>query len=134
MLIKNKFLRCLLLNVRGPKCFKDLRKVDGHVYGSYVEAAQKLGLLESDEMFVRAMEDANAEKFSLKKLQHYFARLIVHARPSDPQKLFDAFLDSLYPPFSAGDANAVRKSDEERKGEVLRNLEYFFRCMGTSCA
>ena len=128
-----QFFRVLLLNKQGPKSFEDLRTVDGHTYTTFTETAQKLKLLRSDEIFISAMEDACAEIMSLKKLQHYFALLIFHARPADPQKLFEKFLDEMNPQICPTDPNIHPKSIERRRGEVLRNLEYFFRCMGSCC-
>lgn len=42
------YLRLLLINVRGPESFRDLRTVDGVLCVTYREACQKLGLLEDD--------------------------------------------------------------------------------------
>ena len=120
------------MHVPGPTDFKDLKNVNGHICGTYTEACQKLGLLESDEIFKRAMEDAVAEKMSNSKLQHYFAMLIVHAQPSDPQALFDAFLNDMNPPFSTNHPDYQPKSIERRRAEVMRNLEYFFNCFNSS--
>jgi hypothetical protein len=39
-------IRLLLMTIPGPKSFIDLRTVDGVVYESFVDAAQKRGLLE----------------------------------------------------------------------------------------
>jgi hypothetical protein len=121
------------LNRPGPTSFHDLKTIDGREFETFTDAAIHLGLLESDELHAGAMRDACAEKSNLKQLQHYFAMLLVHARPSDPQKLFDDFLDEMNPPAASNDPKILPKSMETRRGEVLRNLEYFFRCMGTSC-
>lgn len=42
------FLRMLLINVRGPISFEDLRTVNGQICASYREACQELQLLEND--------------------------------------------------------------------------------------
>ena len=110
----------------GPTSFRELRTVAGVECSTFVEAAERLGLMESDEVFARAMKDACDEKMNFKSLQHYFAMLIVHASPSNPQKLFDEFLDEMNPPVISNNP----KSLERRKGEVMRNLEYYFNCMG----
>ena len=41
-------LRMLLMVVRGPKSFDDLKTVDGHVCETFHEACLKHGLLEDD--------------------------------------------------------------------------------------
>lgn len=116
----------------GPTSFEDLRTVDGTIYPSFAAAAKACGLLESDEIFIRAMKDACIEKMSLKRLQHYFAMLICHGQPSDPQHLFELFLDEMYPQPAANTFNRPL-AVESRRSCVLRNLEYYFNCMGTSC-
>lgn len=123
-----------MLNRPGPTSFTDLRTIDGVEYLSFKNAAQKLGLLESDDIYIRAMQDASIDKSNFKHLQHYFAMIICHCQPSNPQNLFDLFLDDMNPPNAINDPNALPRSKERRKIEVLKNLEYFFHCMGTSCA
>ena len=51
-------LRILLHHVRGPKCFDDLRKVDGVLMETFQKACQKLGLLEDDMEVQQAMTEA----------------------------------------------------------------------------
>lgn len=130
-----KSFRCLLLNVKGPTGFEDLRTVKGSTKpcATFTHAAQKLGLLDSDEIYARAMEDACVEKSNFTQLQRFFALLICHSRPSNPQKLFDEFLDSMNPPIATNNPNIIPKSKSTRENEVLRNLEYFFNGMGSSC-
>ena len=127
--------RCLLHHVKGPTCFADLKVVETgqNPSSSFTEAAQKRGLLDSDDIYYRAMEDAGAEKSNFKQLQRYFAMLLFHARPSNPLKFFEDFIDAMNPPVSVNNENIVPKSKEIRGGEILRNLEYFFRGMGTCC-
>lgn len=117
----------------GPKNFKDLRTVDGHTFPTFTEAAVHLNLLASDAIFIRSMQDACADNPSFKRLQHYFAMLLFHSRPSDPQSLFNQFLDEMNPPVAVADPSVQPKSVVTRRAEVMRNLEYFLNCMGSSC-
>jgi hypothetical protein len=110
----------------------DLRMVDGVTYGTYTEAAIQLRLLESDQIFIDAMNDALIDKPSLRQLRQYFAMLIFHGGPTDPQSMFDKFLDDLYPPPAAPHGQEPI-SQQLRKDEVMRYLEYFFNSMGTKC-
>ena len=121
------------MNRKGPKSFEDLSTVDGKTFDTFAGAAAHLRLLESDEMFADAMYDACDEHMSLTRLQHYFAMMLVHGQPSDPQKLFDTFLDEMLPHRVGRDPNDAQRSRELRKGEVMLNLEYYFNCMDTSC-
>jgi hypothetical protein len=124
-------IRALLLHRVGPTSFDDLLKIDGNPIPctSFSEAAEKHGLLESDEIYINTMQDACAEKMNLRRLQHFFAMLLYHCHPTKSQELFTKFLDEMKPPR----VNAGPRDYEQRKIEVLKNLEYFFRCMGTSC-
>lgn len=116
-----------MLDRKGPKSFEDLRNVEGVQYLTFHEAAIAAKLFASDEMFVGAMRDACAERPSLRRLQHYFAMVIYHGRPCDPQRLYEMFLDEMLPPASNGSY-----SRDYRMAEVSKNLEYYFNCMGTS--
>ncbi|KAL3105716.1 hypothetical protein niasHT_029001 [Heterodera trifolii] len=125
-------MRMLLLHRPGPKNFEDLRTVDGVVFPTFAGAAQHLGLQVCDELFVRSMQEACSEMSNLKRLQHFFAMLIAHAHPSEPQKLFDQFLDEMNPPVAGAYPGAMPKSIALRTAEVMKNIEYFLNCMGTS--
>ncbi|KAL3118683.1 hypothetical protein niasHT_006511 [Heterodera trifolii] len=125
-------LRTLLLHRPGPKSFTDLRTVDGIQFETFVGTCQHMGLQVSDEVFRRAMHEACAEMSNLKRLQHYFAMLLAHAHPSNPQALFDEFLDEMNPPVATNHPGAVPKSAEVRAAEVMLNLEYYLNCMGTN--
>ena len=48
---------CLLHHVKGPTCFADLKKIpaENEPCTTFTEAAQKRGLLESDEIYYKAM-------------------------------------------------------------------------------
>jgi hypothetical protein len=129
--MKNIFFRLLLLNRRGPESFEDLRTIDGIVCKTFTEAAKKLGLLESDEIYVGAMRDACNQISNMRRLRRYFANLLNHCQPSDPQKLFDMFLDEMFPAPSVNDPNAQPLSREFRISKVMCELEYYFRNMGT---
>ena len=52
------YLRLLLHNVKGPQSFAALRTVDGDLYSSFREACLKLRLLEGDNQYHLAMEEA----------------------------------------------------------------------------
>jgi len=136
-----KFLfRTLLLNVKGPKSWDDLKtvviEIDNiprkKVMTTFDEACRARGLFEDDAIFERSLSDAEIQYMSDRQLQHYFAMLLAHSRPADPQKLFDQFLDRLLPPKPANE-NSEPKSVEERRLELLCNLEYYLRTIGSSC-
>lgn len=51
-------LRLLLLRVKGATSFKDLRTVNGRTYDSYVETCIALHLIETDDEWDKALEEA----------------------------------------------------------------------------
>lgn len=53
------YLRLLLINVRGPTSFKDLRTVNGQLCATYRQACQELNLLENDAHLDTALADAS---------------------------------------------------------------------------
>jgi hypothetical protein len=124
-------IRCLLLHKIGPTSFPDLRTIDGETKPctSFIEAAEKSGLMESDAIYIETMQEACAEKMNQRRLQHFFAMLLFHCNPTKTMDLFDTFLDEMFtPPINAGP-----NDKKARKLKVLCNLEYYFRNMGTTC-
>jgi len=111
----------------GATSFEDLSAVNGKVCNTFTEAAEKLGLLKSDSMFYAAMQDACKEYSSGLKLIRYFAMLLIHAHPENPQKLFDAFLDQMFPPPAAPTSKDAPLPKDVRRRLVMRKLEYFLR-------
>uniref|UniRef100_A0A1U7XF28 Uncharacterized protein LOC104236095 n=1 Tax=Nicotiana sylvestris TaxID=4096 RepID=A0A1U7XF28_NICSY len=53
------YLRLLLINVRGPTSFQDLKTVNGHLCSTYRHACQELNLLENDRHWDSALADAS---------------------------------------------------------------------------
>lgn len=90
------FLRLLLLNVRGPTSFENLRTVNGITCGTFEETARARGLLENDEEWSRCLEEASRYQ-SAKSLRDLFAIILVFCNPQNPTpvELFDRHLESL---------------------------------------
>lgn len=122
------------MNRIGPTSFEDLRTVYGVVYSTYTEAAQALGLLQSDSLIINAMQDACTQISNQNALIQYFAMLLCHSNPSDPQALFDRFLEEIFPAPTVNNCRGnVQQplSKEYRAAYVMRKLEYHLRCQGT---
>nr|KAJ0223883.1 hypothetical protein LSAT_V11C200056990 [Lactuca sativa] len=69
------FLRILLNKVKGPKCFVDIRTVNGHVCATFREACYALGLLEDDREYIDAIEEAS-HSGSRYYLRYLFATML----------------------------------------------------------
>ena len=51
-------LRLLLLHVKGGTSYEDLRTVNGVLYDSFAAACLALGLIEDDDKWIKAMQEA----------------------------------------------------------------------------
>lgn len=88
------FLRLLLVNVRGPTSFENLKTVNGHFCTSYREACQRLNLLEDDLHWEHALEDA-AIVSNAYQIRMLFAIIITTCQPGDPLELWNKFRDNM---------------------------------------
>ncbi|XP_055845040.1 uncharacterized protein LOC129911312 [Episyrphus balteatus] len=88
------FLRLLLINVRGPTSFADLRTVDGYLCPTYREACRRLNLLEDDQHWNNTLQDAAlaANPYQMRTL---FAIIISACSPSNPRELWANHCDHL---------------------------------------
>ena len=87
-------LRLLLLKVKGAKSFEDLRKVDGQVCESFIATCLALGLIEYDDEWRRAMDEA-AVWMMPGLLRRLFVRFLIHCQPIHPEQLLEKFKDKL---------------------------------------
>lgn len=87
----------------------------------------------SDDMHIESIKDAYSMYTSHRRVRHYFAMLLMHCQPSNPQKLFDTVLDYLFPPRAANTATDIVKTEAERREIVLRHVEYYLRLNDKTC-
>lgn len=90
------YLRLLLNHVRGATSFADLRTVtrDGQevTYGKFREAALALGLLTDDGCWRQTLKEAASSQTGA-QLRHLFVSLLLFSDMSEPNKLFEEFLN-----------------------------------------
>ncbi|XP_057376187.1 uncharacterized protein LOC130697273 [Daphnia carinata] len=91
-------LRLLLINVKGPTSFEDLRTIDQVVHPTFKAAAIAWNLLEDDIAWARAMEEAAAFQMPL-QLRQLFVDICLFCNPSDALHLFETNLTHLMEDF-----------------------------------
>jgi len=83
-------LRLLLLTVKGAMSFDDLRTVNGEICQSFLAACLALGLIEDDEEWKRAMNEAVGWMMP-RQLRRLFVRILLHCQPLHPEELWENF-------------------------------------------
>ncbi|XP_011859152.1 PREDICTED: uncharacterized protein LOC105556668 [Vollenhovia emeryi] len=83
-------LRLLLLTVKGAKSFNDLKTVNGEVYPTFSAACLALGLIEDDDEWKRAMNEAVGWMMP-RQLRRLFVRILLHCQPLHPEELWEYF-------------------------------------------
>lgn len=88
------YLRMLLHVIRGPTSFEVLKMVDGVLHPTFQSACKALRLIEDDEHWCAALEEAvfSQSPFMMREL---FSVLLVHCQVSDPLNLWDKFKEHL---------------------------------------
>ncbi|KAG5578003.1 hypothetical protein H5410_058137 [Solanum commersonii] len=84
------YLRLLLMNVRGPKSYKDLQIVNDIPYDTFREATEKRGLLQCDNNLTECMMEAMSYQMPC-ILRRLFATLLVYCDPANPRELWEKF-------------------------------------------
>lgn len=93
------YLRTLLLHIRGPKGFTDLRRYEGAVHQTFKAAAIANGLLQSDCEWVRCLQDAVTYEMP-RQLRDTFAFILCFGQPASPINLWEQFKDEFILDFS----------------------------------
>ncbi|XP_048634098.1 uncharacterized protein LOC106404100 [Brassica napus] len=88
------FLRVLLNKVRGPRCYDDIKTVEGIVHPSYEDACYKLGLLDDDKEYIEGLKECSfwASSGYVRKL---FANMLLSGCLSTPKLVWEATTDIL---------------------------------------
>ncbi|XP_055584901.1 uncharacterized protein LOC129737764 [Uranotaenia lowii] len=88
------YLRLLLINVRGPRNFNDLKTVNGLICATFREACQKMNLLENDAHWDVTLTDA-ADTARPQQVRALFAIILTTCSPSNPKELWEKHKDSM---------------------------------------
>lgn len=88
------YLRLLLVNVRGPTSFQNLRTVDGELCATYREACERLRLLEDDIHWDYTLQDAVTSS-NAHQIRTLFAIIISICFPSKPNDLWTKYKEGM---------------------------------------
>ena len=88
------YLRLLLVNVRGPTSFQQLRTINGHLCATYREACQLLQLLQNDSHWDNTLKDSIISS-SPHQIRTLFAIIISTCFPSSPKDLWVKYRDDM---------------------------------------
>jgi PIF1-like helicase len=88
------YLRTLLMVIRGPKSFDDLKTVNGETCESFQEACLRRGLLDDDGEWEICLRDASEVKTG-SQLRHLFTTLLLFCAPAQPNLLWLKFREKI---------------------------------------
>ncbi|XP_021775583.1 uncharacterized protein LOC110739432 [Chenopodium quinoa] len=122
-------LRLLLLNVRSPTSFEDLRTVNGQIYPTFKEAALKLGLIEHDDIANLTLSEV-CQVQMLVALRRLFATVLMFCQAIDPEALWHKYYSHLSEDYR------LQFPDNSQKIHRLtvRAMEQYLEGMGKSLA
>ncbi|GFQ91984.1 ATP-dependent DNA helicase [Trichonephila clavata] len=88
------YLRLLLINVRGPTSFQELKTVNGHVCATFREACQKLNLLENDAHWDISLADAS-NTAQPQQIRTLFSNILTTCFPANLKDLWGKYKDYM---------------------------------------
>ncbi|XP_027177750.1 uncharacterized protein LOC113776901 [Coffea eugenioides] len=121
------YLRMLLMHVRRPTSFDDLKTVNGYLASSFKEAAELRGLLHIDNGAQDCLSEAIVYRMP-QSLRQLFAVILVHCSPPDPQKLWSQFQPFLLEDIAADSS----LSKDQIITKALASIDHYLQIMGKS--
>ncbi|GFU96246.1 helitron_like_N domain-containing protein [Trichonephila clavipes] len=88
------YLRLLLINVRGPTSFQELKTVNDHVCATFREACQKLNLLENDAHWDISLADAS-NTAQPQQIRTLFSIILTTCFLANPKDLWRKYKDYM---------------------------------------
>ncbi|KAL6606919.1 hypothetical protein ACP70R_042572 [Stipagrostis hirtigluma subsp. patula] len=88
------YLRVLLNNVTGATSYEDLRMVNGELLPTFREAAERRGLLESDNSLDECLTEATLFQMP-SSLRRLFATILVFCEPKNVRRLWQRHLKAM---------------------------------------
>jgi len=121
-------LRAIVLRKKCIKSYEDARTIDGVVFETYSEAAQAMGLFESDVIWRGALDQRRHQPIS--SFAFLFAQILLQANIASPMSLWNDYCQYMMPP---PNKTADPETDlVRRRLEALNLLRYYLTQMGSS--
>lgn len=98
-------------------------------FSTFVEAAEHYGLMESDEIWIKTLEEAADRLHGTWRFTRFFGQLLLFSNPSNPLSLFNRFL-----PRMIGVRNYHAEELLNLKEIVLRRLYSIFANENKTCS
>ncbi|XP_057790213.1 uncharacterized protein LOC131007083, partial [Salvia miltiorrhiza] len=122
--------------VRGPRCYEDIRCINGVQYTSFRDACYSLGLLDDDIEYIDGINEAS-QWASASSLRNLFATLLASDSLAVPEKVWDkcwSFLsdDILYNRRILLQHPDLILAEDEIKNCALIEIEKLLRSLGRS--
>ncbi|KAG5565561.1 hypothetical protein RHGRI_001464 [Rhododendron griersonianum] len=121
------YLWVLLNHVRRPTSYADLLTVNGVKCSSFKEAAEKRGLLQTDNWLSECLADAASFQMP-QALRHLFAVILVYCDPSNVRKRWQDY----YEPMSEDFLRLEGANEELRLLKTLKSIDLFLESIGKS--
>ncbi|XP_074292530.1 uncharacterized protein LOC141619414 [Silene latifolia] len=126
------YLRLLLVHVRGPKSFEDLKTVDGIFCVSFQEAALKRRILEEDNAADMCMDEAVQVEMP-NALRRLFATILIFSCPNNPAEFWGKYYCPLSEDFRKpflGDEAKVLQLTAGKVEQFLEGMGKTFKQFG----
>jgi hypothetical protein len=121
-------IRALLHVVEDPTGWDDLRKFDGVTYNSFVEAARARHLLNDDALWQNTVRDALIQLKNLNQRIRWLAMFFTTTRLKEPEQMLE-YAINIQGDFLIN-TSVAKKSFNDKKQFVLRQMEWFLRAFG----
>ncbi|KAH7716721.1 Protein F59H6.5 [Aphelenchoides avenae] len=114
-------LRLLLLHVKGPRNYDDLKVVDGRYYRTYAEACVARGLARDDMEWHACMTDAANWRLA-RQLRHLFVLILAWNSPKDPLALWNDFKEAMSVDFVRYHGMSQERAEQAAYAEIVDEL------------
>ncbi|GFT92786.1 ATP-dependent DNA helicase [Trichonephila clavipes] len=111
------YLRLLLINIRGPTSFQELKTVNEHVCSKFREACQKLNLLENDAHWDISLADAS-NTAQPQHIRTVLSIILTTCFPANPEDLWGKHKDYM----SEDILNRLRRINANPNNQFTSNI------------